>query len=174
MRHETQHRTCAAVSVKNKWWRPASPSTSSDVPSSVSCVCVTFLLTGGSCRSLLCRSVCYLGTRGGLFRPVVFSGHSLPLRAECVLVYIHEELRSYDYISLLVVRVDLGSPVTRSRECLAMPSRGPCCSPLDPWVSLLRGPSVFDRLPGPSFYRREVRVSERRVAHVCCTEENTC
>ena len=39
---------------------PASPSTSSDAPSSVSCVCVTFLLTGGSCRSLLCRSVWYL------------------------------------------------------------------------------------------------------------------
>ena len=31
------------------------PLSSSDVPSSVSCVCVAFLLTGGSCHSLLCR-----------------------------------------------------------------------------------------------------------------------
>ena len=136
------------------------PLSSSDVASSLSCVCVTFLLTGGSCRSLLCRSVFTLVRVAtcSCFLDVL-------VRAVCVL------------ISVLVLRADPWQPmsgldgavpclfsVTRSRECLAMPSRGPCCSPLDPWFSLLRGPSVFDRLPGTSFYRREVRVTEHRVA----------
>ena len=118
---------------------PASSSTSSNVPLSLSCVCVTFLMTGGSCRSLLCRSVFSLvlvATCSDLWcfldELVCVDGRSLPLRTVCVLVLSWQPRFGLD------VAVPCLFSVTPSRECLAMPLCGPCCPPRDSWVSSLR------------------------------------
>ena len=168
---------------------PASPSTSSDVPSSLSCVCVTFLLTGGSCCSFLCRSICLVatwccgkrlvfGTCGDLFRSVVFSGRAGLCRwprpassssmARLRTGFMTEKTSEGPCVANHTLPAQPGHIVavpclfatTTSRERIAMPLRGQCCPPLVAWVSSLR--------------TWKVRVAERRIAYDCCTEENTC
>ena len=180
-RVESHDTALAQLSLSKSVLCPASPSTSSDVPSSVSCVCVTFLLTGGSCRSLLCRSVCLVatwccgtrlvsGTCGDLFRSVVFSGRAGLCRwphtaSSSIMPRFRTEAPCVANHTLPAqpgqrVAVPCLFATTTPRERIAMPLRGPCCPPLDSRVSSLRA--------------WKVRVGERRVAYDCCTGENTC